>query len=325
MSRRARGLSRGFTLVELLVVIGIIAVLVSILLPTLNKAREQAARIKCQANIRTIMLASLMYANENKAQLPFCNWDPNADSINMGSAGYGGGWLFSSATTATPGSPVLRKGYGGDIEGTWVGRAQFPPDGVMTGVVWPYIKQLGVYHCPMDIETASFVQLHWLTSYLSNGAECGYPNVSGSQPPIKLSGTPGLKTTQYRNNAHCAIYWEVTEGTAFDGVFANSGGDWKDGSSLPNQEVLTNRHYAGGNIAYLDGHVDWMDQYTFYNYAQLTTSLTNKTTWFGGPNDLWCCPLYTFGGPNAVDTKYNGGKNPTLVLGGATMGHAPGW
>src|ERR1700690_2273493 len=66
----ARPAHRGFTLVELLVVIGIIALLISILLPALNRAREVAKSIKCESNLRQIGKAMLMHANEHRQCMP---------------------------------------------------------------------------------------------------------------------------------------------------------------------------------------------------------------------------------------------------------------
>jgi prepilin-type N-terminal cleavage/methylation domain-containing protein len=109
MSRRPR---RAFTLVELLVVIGIIAVLIAMLMPTLGRARENARRLRCLSNMRQLTLAWLGYAQNNKGKL--CGADtgirPEID------------WVLQGDTL----------------------------DSLKMGTLWPYINSDEVYHCPNE-------------------------------------------------------------------------------------------------------------------------------------------------------------------------------
>ena len=79
---------RGFTLIELLVVIAIIAVLMAILMPALNRVREQTKRTACANQVRQQCVALLMYAQQNDGKMPLMTFG-------------GGQWLWDLSYFAT--------------------------------------------------------------------------------------------------------------------------------------------------------------------------------------------------------------------------------
>ena len=125
----SRSRQSGFTLVELLVALGVVTVLLSLLVPALSRAREHARRLACLANVRTLTAAWLAYAHDNGGRL----------------------------CAAVPGA-ADRPGFH-----DWV--ASGPDEqSLRAGVLWTYVNSAAAYRCPNDEVNAARTYLvnSWL-------------------------------------------------------------------------------------------------------------------------------------------------------------------
>ena len=133
---------KAFTLIELLVVIAIIAVLMAILFPALNRAREQGRRAVCLSNLKQLALAWTMYADENN------------DKIVNGEAAGGG-----NGQAPTPSLSQNRHGgeqywVGGDCGDFWSGEnlpREIQYRAIQNGALYPYTKKETLYRCPTGV------------------------------------------------------------------------------------------------------------------------------------------------------------------------------
>jgi prepilin-type N-terminal cleavage/methylation domain-containing protein/prepilin-type processing-associated H-X9-DG protein len=213
---------RGFTLVELLVVIGIIALLMSILLPALNKARESARQVKCANNMRNIWYANVMYANENKDVLPIA---PRIESQNI---------MNDNLAIV-----MVRVGvYDYDH-----------------GALWPYVSKSriareAVFNCPTDLDAYRPVRwgsMQGTASYERNFTYSWNAQIRGSDSSSdNYNKATGIRLGSIRMPGQKIIL--VEEQFPNDGVaFIHT---------VDGDDLLTNRHLKRGNQGYADGHVE---------------------------------------------------------------------
>lgn len=148
---------RGFTLVELLVVIGIIALLISILLPALARARDSANAVKCQSNLKTLMTAFLMFAQDHKNALPGGKHDvssiqPDPDKrcwLTKDGLSTPADWRWAAPTQGT----IFRYVSGSDVRGDT--RFQSASETTVKARV-AGLKGAQIYRCPSRSDNAIY-------------------------------------------------------------------------------------------------------------------------------------------------------------------------
>jgi prepilin-type N-terminal cleavage/methylation domain-containing protein/prepilin-type processing-associated H-X9-DG protein len=232
---------RGFTLVELLVVIGIIALLISILLPALGKARRESLKVKCLAQLKELGSYTLQYANENKGNIPK---DYNYDAQYRGDPGTRGAHIFWAESFAH-----FMDGDKWPLPLT-DGNARDP-------ILAPYLAKIKLYSCPAKPfadQPITYASVSWDLN--SDDGVTGAP--SEAQPMIKL--------TQQRYAAQVCYITEASQKLPYNSAGCFDHYDIKDYTKIPydlgvknaamTEERLMNdnRHSGFINMLYLDGH-----------------------------------------------------------------------
>jgi prepilin-type N-terminal cleavage/methylation domain-containing protein/prepilin-type processing-associated H-X9-DG protein len=277
-AKHGRRSERGFTLVELLVVVSLIAILAALLFPVFSQAREKAWQTSCSSNLKQISVAVLMYAQDYDEMLP-------RDVTRWGDL---------------PASDPC---------------SQWNPGGRLEAKLWPYIRNAAVFSCPSadtppiqwDNDHQVCARAGWgypdflcfrgdptrgkPLSYGWNAwvfqLSVGPPNSGCEAPGVPLAAVDPLDgkvmVADSRESFMGAIelsFANYPGRTAFDAgnvgkfwpKFANRGGG--DPAIVPERDA---RHQMGQNVAFFDGHARWM------SYRHFTDPPYDETVakWFG--------------------------------------------
>ncbi|MEE8308658.1 MAG: prepilin-type N-terminal cleavage/methylation domain-containing protein [Gammaproteobacteria bacterium] len=262
---------KGFTLIELLVVIAIIAILMAILMPALNRVREQGKRMVCQSNLKTLTLSWVMYADEND------------DKIANGA----GGFHYTQSSMTNNGAAA------GIIERAWVGKGwgdhwrdqdvhnsgltdNEKERGIREGSMWPIVKDYGVYKCPTGRPG------EWVT-YAAvdamNGLHRSGTTSKGGHHPFAVGKRVGGTTLWIKRRSEISspspadrmVY--IDEGAMTPDSFAThyiKRGPWWDDPPV--------RHGDGTTVSWADGHASHLK----WKAAETIKRARDTADWYGG-------------------------------------------
>ena len=234
---------KAFTLVELLVVISIIALLLSILLPALNKAKEHAKLAVCMSNMKQLGYTFKVYMQDNEYRCPF-NEDPSTTHSQYYFAAGDGEFAYGGAEQHL---------------GSMLAQTPLPKDRLL----YPYAKEPELFYCPSDKGENLLPMEHWKpTNFYAMGASYRYNYYPWTNPlPRGLAeffGIAGQKESWVRHPSRYillheppALKWGWYGGRYFLWHFAR-------GETTVINPTLARSAFIS-NILFVDGHVGTHD------------------------------------------------------------------
>jgi prepilin-type N-terminal cleavage/methylation domain-containing protein/prepilin-type processing-associated H-X9-DG protein len=229
---------RGFTLIELLVVVAIIALLVAILLPALQRARDQTRTSVCLANLKQLSLAFVMYADEGDDIVASSMTDSRDCWVDWPQ--YDNGRHLSRQQRDT------------------IQHLDFHLNGIRNGTLYPFLDVVEVYHCPSDRrstydpEGGALAYRTYSMPNCMNGDEGWEIDIGGEKVTSKL--------TQIERPAEKYVFVEESDPR---GINMNSWVMYLDREKWI--DPLTIWHNKRSTLGFADGHAEvhtWSDSRT---------------------------------------------------------------
>jgi prepilin-type N-terminal cleavage/methylation domain-containing protein/prepilin-type processing-associated H-X9-DG protein len=225
-----RRILSGFTLLELLVTIAIIAIVAALLLPTLSRSKAEALNVACVNNFRQLTMSWHLYADDNQGCLVSVGYKFKSTGLVNSNA-----WVLGTMKDNVPGYPPLEPGV---LDST-------NENGIKWGRLFPYTKSVGIYHCPADKSATDGVPR--VRSYSINGWMGGLPIAGQHQYRVfkcyKDIINPGPSKTW--------VFIDEHERSINDGWFAVD--------MVGNRGLLdapATRHNNSYALSFADGHVE---------------------------------------------------------------------